>query len=150
MFVLLGMGTSRLTLDLAVQGGGSRGVALNAAVAEMLRRGHTIRRLVGTSAGAITAALVAAGFSGDELVQMSVSRTDGWSLLSECVTEPIVPMSPDAEPIISEAQLTALKLPGELGRRLLSAHAALAFLDRGGFVSGEGFVGWLMRVLEGT
>jgi len=144
------MRTSQLTLDLAVQGGGSRGVALNAAVAEMLRRGHTLRRLVGTSAGAITASLVAAGFSGEELVQMSVARTlDGRSLLSECVTEPVVPMSPDVEPIISEAQLMALKLPGELGRRLLSAHAALGFLDRGGFVSGEGFVGWLMRVLEG-
>ena len=144
------MRAGSLTLDLAVQGGGSRGVALNAAVAEMLRRGHTFRRLVGTSAGAITASLVAAGFSGEELVQMSVARTpDGRSLLSECVTEPVVPMSPDIEPMISEAQLTALKLPGDLGRRLLSAHAALAFLDRGGFVSGEGFVGWLMRVLEG-
>ncbi len=143
------MQTSRLTLDLALQGGGSRGIALNAAVAEILRRGHAIRRLVGTSAGAIVAALVAAGLSGDELVQMSVGRTpDGRSLLSECVFEPLVPMSPDIEPIFSEVQLGALKLPTELGRRLLSAHAALSFLDRGGFVSGEGFVGWLMRELE--
>ncbi len=143
------MGTAP-TLDLALQGGGSRGIALNAAAAEILRRGHTIRRLVGTSAGAITASLVAAGFSGDELVQMSVGRTpDGRSLLTECVTEPVVPMSPDIDPVISEAQLMALKLPGELGRRLLSARAALAFLDRGGLVSGEGFVGWLMRLLEG-
>jgi NTE family protein len=143
------MRNSPLTLDLALEGGGSRGIALNGAIAEILRRGHEIRRVVGTSAGAIAAGLVAAGFSGDELVNMSVGRTpDGLPLFSEYVTEPLVPMSPDVEPIISEVQLAALKLPTELGHRLLSAHAALAFLDRGGFISGEGFVGWIMRVLE--
>jgi predicted acylesterase/phospholipase RssA len=142
--------TMPLMLDLALEGGGSRGIALNAAVVEMLRRGHGIRRLVGTSAGAIVAALVAAGFSVDELVPMSVVGTpDDLSLLSECVTEPLVPMSPDTEPTITDVQLMALKLPTELGHLLLSARAALAFLDRGGFISGEGFVGWLMRVLEG-
>jgi predicted acylesterase/phospholipase RssA len=141
--------TMPLTLDLALQGGGSRGIALTAAMIEILRRGHGIRRLVGTSAGAIVAALVAAGFSVDELRRMNVVTTpDDLSLLSECVAEPLVPMAPDIEPNISQVQLTALKLPTELGRRLLSAHAALAFFDRGGFISGEGFVGWLMRVLE--
>jgi len=144
------MSTIPLTLDLALEGGGSKGIALNAAIAEILRRGHVIRRLVGTSAGAIAAALVAAGFSGDELVRMGVGRTpDGHPLFFEFVSEPLVPMSPDVEPIISEVQLTALKLPAELGRRLLSAHAALAFVERGGFVSGEAFVGWLMGALEG-
>jgi predicted acylesterase/phospholipase RssA len=144
------MATIRLTLDLALEGGGSKGIALNAAIAEITRRGHVIRRLVGTSAGAIAAALVAAGFSGEELVRMSVSRTpDDHPLFFEFVTEPLVPMSPDVEPIISDVQLQALKLPTELGRRLLSAHAALAFLERGGFISGEGFVGSFMGALEG-
>jgi predicted acylesterase/phospholipase RssA len=139
-----------LTLDLALQGGGSRGIALDAAVVEILRRGHVIRRVVGTSAGAIVAALVAAGFSAEELARMGVvGAPDDFSLLSECVTEPLVPMSPDVEPVISEVQLAALKMPTELGHRLMSVHAALAFLDRGGLISGEGFVGWLMRVLEG-
>lgn len=142
--------TNRLAIDLALEGGGSKGIALCGAIAEILRRGHAIRRLVGTSAGAINAALVAAGFSGDELLRMSLGRTpEDLPLFSEYVTEPVVPMSPGVEPMISEVQLAALRLPTELGRRLLSAHAALAFLDRGGFVSGEGFVGWFMRVLEG-
>lgn len=138
-----------LTLNLALQGGGSRGIALAAAIIEILRRGHGIRRLVGTSAGAIVAAVVAAGFSVDELRRMTVvGAQDDLSLLSECVTEPLVPMAPEVEPTLSEIQLTVLKLPTELGRRVLSAYAALAFFDRGGFISGEGFVGWLMRVLE--
>jgi predicted acylesterase/phospholipase RssA len=140
---------SRLMLDLALEGGGSRGVALNAAVAEILRRGHVVRRLVGTSAGAITASLVAVGFSGDELARMAVGRTpDDHPLFFEAVSEPLVAMSPDVEPIISGVQLGALNLPTELGRRLLLAHAALAFLERGGFISGEGFAGALMGALE--
>ena len=139
-----------LTLDLALQGGGTKGIALGGAIAEILRRGHVIRRVVGTSAGAIVAALVTAGFSGDELVRLSVGRTpEDYPLFFDCVTEPIVPMSPDVEPAISKMELAALKLPTGLGRRLLSAHAALAFLERGGFNSGEGFVGALMSALEG-
>ena len=137
-------------LDLALQGGGSRGLALIAAIIEILERGYGIRRLVGTSAGAIVAAVVAAGFSVDELRRMcAVETPDDLSLLSECLTEPLVAMAPDIEPNISGLHLAALKMPAELGRRLLSAHAALAFFDRGGFISGEGFVGWLMRALEG-
>lgn len=34
----------QLTIDLALEGGGSKGIALNAAIAELLRRGHIIRR----------------------------------------------------------------------------------------------------------
>jgi NTE family protein len=144
------MNQDALTFDVALEGGGSRGIALCGAIAEILGRGHVIRRLVGTSAGAITAALVAAGFTGDELLEMSLGRTpEGLPLFSEYVTEPIVPLSPDVEPVFTDVHLAALRLPAELGRRLLSAHAALAFLDRGGFVSGEGFMGWLVRTLEG-
>lgn len=139
-----------LTLDLALDGGGSKGIALNAALAEILARGHRIRRLVGTSAGAIAAALVTAGFSGEELVAMSLDRTDdGQPLFSEYLSEPFVPVSAEAEPSITEVQLAALRLPGDLGRKLMTARAALSFLETGGFVSGEGFTGWLMRQLEG-
>lgn len=143
------MRTNRLVLDIALEGGGSRGIALNAAVAEILRRGHAIRRVVGTSAGAIVGSLLAAGFTGDELVSMSLDRTpEDLPIFSEYVSEPVVPMSPEIEPVFSDVQLAALRLPTELGRRLLAAHAAMSFLERGGFVSGEGFVGWFLRVLE--
>ncbi len=144
------MAKTPLTLDLALQGGGSKGIALNAALAELMRRGHRVRRLVGTSAGAIAASLVATGFTGDELQEMSLGRTEGdLPLFSEYVTEPVVPVSPESEPIFSELQATALRLPGEMGRRLMSWHAAMSFFDVGGFSSGEGFVGWLKRTLEG-
>jgi NTE family protein len=49
------------------EGGGVRGVALAGAAAAVLDRGFTFRQAVGTSAGALVAALVIAGYSGDEL-----------------------------------------------------------------------------------
>ncbi|MEW6432929.1 MAG: patatin-like phospholipase family protein [Myxococcota bacterium] len=140
---------TRLTLDLALQGGGCKGIALNAALAEVMRRGHRIRRLVGTSAGAIAASLAAVGYTGDELVAMSQTpREDGKLEFAEYLTEPLVPASPDVEPELTELHVAALKLPGDLGKRLVSAAAMLRFLDTGGISSGEGFMSWYLRKLE--
>ena len=42
--------------DLVFEGGGAKGIALAGAYEELARQGHTHGRLLGTSAGAITAA----------------------------------------------------------------------------------------------
>ena len=47
--------------DLVFEGGGAKGMAFVGAYQEFVGRGHTCGRLLGTSAGAITAAAVAAG-----------------------------------------------------------------------------------------
>jgi NTE family protein len=49
------------------EGGGVRGVALAGAASAVLDRGFTFHQAVGTSAGALVASLVIAGYSGDEL-----------------------------------------------------------------------------------
>src|SRR5438067_1519133 len=51
-----------VTLDLVFSGGGTRGVALAGAVDALEQRRPTVRRVLGTSAGAIAAAFGAAGF----------------------------------------------------------------------------------------
>ena len=43
--------------DLVFEGGGAKGFVLVGAYDEFVKRGHTHGRLLGTSAGAITAAL---------------------------------------------------------------------------------------------
>jgi NTE family protein len=48
--------------DLVFEGGGAKGAAFVGAIQEFERRGHTARRYIGTSAGAITATLMAAGY----------------------------------------------------------------------------------------
>lgn len=58
------------TIDLVLEGGGVKGVALAGAVAALQRAGRStgaVGRVAGTSAGAIVGALVAAGFTADDL-----------------------------------------------------------------------------------
>jgi predicted acylesterase/phospholipase RssA len=54
--------------DLVFEGGGAKGMVFVGACAEFFRRGHEFDRLLGTSAGAITAALLAAGYPPDEML----------------------------------------------------------------------------------
>jgi NTE family protein len=53
--------------DLVFEGGGVKGIGLAGAFAALQQRGFAHKRVAGTSAGAITAALIAAGYSAAEL-----------------------------------------------------------------------------------
>jgi len=53
--------------DLAFEGGGAKGMVFVGACEEFFRRGHSFGRLLGTSAGAITATLPAAGYTPEEI-----------------------------------------------------------------------------------
>jgi NTE family protein len=56
-----------LRADLVFEGGGVKGIGLAGAYRELFDRGYHAECVAGTSAGAITAALVAVGYSGAEL-----------------------------------------------------------------------------------
>ena len=58
-----------MRVDLVFEGGGVKGIGLAGALLELDARGYQPQCVAGTSAGAITAALVAAGYQGDELRQ---------------------------------------------------------------------------------
>ena len=62
--------------DLVFEGGGAKGAVFVGALKEFYARGCTPRRLIGTSAGAITATLLAAGFKPEEL-EKAVSEKKG-------------------------------------------------------------------------
>src|SRR3954471_6342162 len=53
--------------DLVFEGGGVKGIGLAGAWCHLVEQGYVAERVAGTSAGAITAALVAAGMSAAEL-----------------------------------------------------------------------------------
>src|SRR3712207_4566005 len=59
------------TFDLVLSSGGTKGIAFAGAVEVLERHRHATRRLVGTSAGAVTAALLAAGYTGKELADLA-------------------------------------------------------------------------------
>lgn len=64
-----------MKLDMVFEGGGAKGIAFLGALAELERRGMEPDRIVGTSAGAIFATLLAAGFDAKSL-RKAVARRD--------------------------------------------------------------------------
>jgi len=54
-------------MDLVCEGGGVKGIGLAGAYSALQEEGFTVENVAGTSAGAITAAFVAAGFSSEEI-----------------------------------------------------------------------------------
>jgi len=70
--------------DLVFEGGGMKGIGLVGALSVLEEHGHSYQRLAGTSAGAIVAALTAAGYSSAELYETLLSldftafMDEGW------------------------------------------------------------------------
>jgi NTE family protein len=62
--------------DLVFEGGGVKGIGLAGAFKQLYDTGYRPACVAGTSAGAITAALVAAGYTGDELQQIVLHEMD--------------------------------------------------------------------------
>lgn len=61
---------SKKPIDLVFQGGGIKGIGLVGAYKVLEERGYRPENMAGASAGAIVAALVAAGYSADELYEI--------------------------------------------------------------------------------
>ena len=59
-------------VDLVFEGGGVKGIGLAGALATLEERGYEPQNVAGTSAGAITAALLAAGYSAAELRKLII------------------------------------------------------------------------------
>src|SRR5262249_16562000 len=76
------------TFDLVFEAGGAKGVAFIGALEVLFRSGHKARRLIGTSAGAITATCVAAGFSPQELLEAAREKHDGKPTFSSFLDPP--------------------------------------------------------------
>jgi NTE family protein len=56
--------------DAVFEGGGVKGIAFVGAIQETEARGYRFQRLAGTSAGSMVAALLAAGYNGEDLEQL--------------------------------------------------------------------------------
>ena len=63
--------------DLVFEGGGAKGMVFVGAMQEFEAQGHTSDRLVGTSAGSITASLLAAGYNSSRMLDALGEQADG-------------------------------------------------------------------------
>ena len=151
-----------MQFDLVFQGGGAKGMVFVGAMRAYEAQHCTYDRLMGTSAGAITAALLAAGYSSQEMLAALSERENG---------VPVFALFMGAPPTFTEAAIEkgALRkflsdinvpmLPNFLEKHL-DAHIAkaladnshgrhlVALVERGGWFSAHKFVEWLQRKLD--
>jgi NTE family protein len=112
------MADGRQYADLVFEGGGVKGIGLAGAFAALQQRGFEHRSVAGTSAGAITAALVAAGYSSAELDEILLK----------------VPFADFKDP----DWMDRLGIPGQ----------AVSLLRDKGIYEGEFFRKWIAGLLE--
>lgn len=149
--------------DVVFEGGGAKGICFLGAMAELEARGHQVARIVGTSAGAIFASLIAVGYDARTARDVVARRDEQGVLLLNRFLDP-----PGAlpEPMVEGSELLALMdavdlpLLGEgaerrINRTLLrgllhaqSMRQVFLFMERGGFYEGEVFVTWLRGLFE--
>ncbi len=142
--------------DVVFEGGGAKGSAFVGALRAVAERGHTTRRLVGTSAGAITATLVAAGYSPAEMLAAVNEKQNGTPRFASFMDRPkgsdfTEQQKEDSEtmralqlihlPMIADRALLNLLLKSPLYPQLFS------FVECGGLFAGNAFVDWLIEKL---
>jgi predicted acylesterase/phospholipase RssA len=165
------------TIDIAFEGGGVKGAAFCGALEVLESRGFSYRHVIGTSAGAIAAALLAAGYTSREM-QAILAEQDksGKHIFKNFLLPPSIEHSGGAPTSKSgglferaKAGATALlhssidHLPG--GARSIAAEIAqkakstegeartqwgrlLALLSTGAFASDAAFLAWLCDRIE--
>lgn len=153
-----------LPIDLVFEGGGAKGMVFVGALAELFGDGaRTHGRLLGTSAGAITAVSLAAGYTPAEMLD-SLTQKDasGRSVFAGFLGEP-APF--DAEGVRHSAirrLLAELNLPfvpdfaeeriddwiaDQLAKSVRGRHL-FSFVERGGWYSADPFVAWMTERLN--
>ncbi|HEY3310982.1 MAG TPA: patatin-like phospholipase family protein [Anaerolineales bacterium] len=148
--------------DLVFEGGGAKGVSFVGALEVFERHGHTPRRLIGSSAGALTACLIAAGYKSKENMEALTERSpNGKTRFESFMCTPTIyedyivkdqlgywlrselnnPLIPDLiEPAVDKLIVSLIK--GELVRHLVS------LLMWGGWFSGDEVICWLREKLD--
>lgn len=142
--------------DVVFEGGGAKGSAFAGALTALEAAGHTTCRLVGTSAGAITATLLAAGYSPQEMLDAVNEKLNGKPRFASFMDPPRADQF-TVQDLQNSATFHALKsidIPMVAGDALL--HMLLktpvypelfCLVECGGVYAGQAFVGWLTEKL---
>ena len=151
-----------MQFDLVFEGGGAKGMVFVGAMQVFEARGHTYKRLLGTSAGAITAALLAAGYTANEMREALTEREGDKSVFSTFIAQP----GPFDKAQLAKSTtlqfLTDVNLPfipdfieNKLDEAIVHWMAAqpklacsFSFLEYGGLFSADHFVTWMKRRLD--
>jgi NTE family protein len=148
--------------DLVFEGGGAKGMVFTGALKEFEERGHSFDRLMGTSAGAIMATFLAAGYSSAEMVEALSERVNGKpafmqfmgvpksfdpdvikeSATREWLENADIPIVPDGMEKHVDDWIVNSLLKSALYRHIFS------FVERGGWYSADAFLDWMRMKLD--
>ena len=148
--------------DLVFEGGGAKGMAFVGAVRALMSAGHSCNRLLGTSAGAITATLLAAGYGPDEMSAVMNEKSGGKPVFTEFMGRPenFTAAELDASAtlqLLHNIDITLLPkfLEDKMDRKVTEALASggksrhmVALIERGGWFAASRFVTWLQAKLD--
>lgn len=155
------------TIDLVFEGGGAKGMVFVGALDVLLQGGeHQIGRLLGTSAGAITALLLAARYTVDEMLAALNEKDANRRPVFEAFMGMPAPFDDEAvRRSAVRAFLASIDVPlvpqwaedrvDEFIARQMATNARtrnlFSFVERGGWYSADAFTAWMARKLnEGT
>jgi NTE family protein len=142
--------------DVVFEGGGAKGSAFVGALTALAEHGHTIRRLIGTSAGAITAATVAAGYSPAEIIALVTEKLDGKPRFATFMDRPVASSFTDQDKDKSETMqaLRTIRVPMFADREILNLLLGspvypqlFSFVECGGLFAGDAFLAWITEKL---
>lgn len=148
--------------DLVFEGGGAKGIVLIGAYQTFSEAGHTFGRLLGTSAGAITATLLAAGYGTQEMLDALSERENNKPVFSGFLGEP-APFDQAAinnsaiRNVLRHVDFTFLPqgIEDRLGDTLTTTLGTdkrfrnlFSFVERGGWYSADRFVRWMQEKLD--
>lgn len=154
---------SMTTYDLVFEGGGAKGVAFAGAIRALEEADYRAGRLLGTSAGAVTATLIAVGYSADTILDLLTERLPSGE--SRFSTFADIPASFRDEEIAASRLAAYLKannvlfVPDTLEdwgdqtimRALLSLplyRQLFSFIELGGLYAGDAFLQWMIERLD--
>jgi NTE family protein len=151
-----------MKFDLVFEGGGAKGMVFVGAYGEFVQRGHSFGRLLGTSAGAITAVLLAAGYSTEELQESLNEKENGKSVFAGFMGPPPPFTQADIRASAIRELLRNINIkfvPDAIENRVEDAIAEslaenerfrhlFAFVERGGWYAADRFVSWLETKLN--
>lgn len=148
--------------DLVFEGGGAKGISFVGAMQAFEESGHTLGRLLGTSAGAITATLLAAGYTAPEMRTVLNETVDGQPVFATFLAEPsgiteesvrhstfaryLKKMDIPFIPSFLENRLDGLLL--QFMAKQSTARHLFSFVEYGGWYSADAFVQWLTDKLN--
>lgn len=142
--------------DVVFEGGGAKGSAFAGALTALEKSGHSTRRLIGTSAGAITAALRAVGYTPAEMLAAVNEQVNGKPRFSSFMDHPKGSQFTQAQKDASDTMraLELLHIPMFAGHVVLDMlmqtpiyPTLFSMVECGGVYAGVAVLDWLNEKL---